>query len=168
MSVLTNSGRVAIAEAIKEQPLHLGWGIGDGSWTVPPAEDVTADALTNEVGRRVIFQKEFCVPDGSGPIIVPTGQFAFSTEPTNNLYLSYKFDFTDAESATIRELGVFSGTELKTGVDVNKQYLDFLADLEKRSDDATKAIGILLLLEHTAPIHRNNATRETFEFVITF
>lgn len=32
MSILTQSGRAAIAASIKEQSLHLAWGSGDSSW----------------------------------------------------------------------------------------------------------------------------------------
>ncbi|MDR0772776.1 MAG: hypothetical protein LBE46_00320 [Wolbachia pipientis] len=32
MSILTQSGRAAIALSIKKQPIHLAWGIGDSSW----------------------------------------------------------------------------------------------------------------------------------------
>ncbi len=32
MSILTQSGRAAIAASIKEQSLHLAWGTGDSSW----------------------------------------------------------------------------------------------------------------------------------------
>ncbi len=160
MSVLTESGRIAIAEAIKEQPLHLAWGEGDGAWTTPTAEDVSATALISEVGRRAIFEKRFCTPDVNGEIIVPTGRFTFSdATPTNNLYLSFKFDFTDASDKVIRELGVFSSTVLDGGLPGGQLYFT--------GSDVTDP-GILLLLEHTAPIHRNAATRETFEFVITF
>nr|WP_265031309.1 hypothetical protein [Wolbachia endosymbiont (group A) of Tiphia femorata] len=32
MSILTQTGRAAIAASIKEQPIHLAWGSGDASW----------------------------------------------------------------------------------------------------------------------------------------
>lgn len=32
MSILTQSGRAAIAASIKEQSLHLAWGTGDAGW----------------------------------------------------------------------------------------------------------------------------------------
>ncbi|MFP3021947.1 MAG: hypothetical protein ACEY3K_03045, partial [Wolbachia sp.] len=32
MSILTQSGRAAIAASIKEQPIHLAWGSGDANW----------------------------------------------------------------------------------------------------------------------------------------
>jgi len=32
VSILTQSGRAAIAASIKEQPLHLAWGSGNSSW----------------------------------------------------------------------------------------------------------------------------------------
>lgn len=32
MSILTQSGRAAIAASIKKQSIHLAWGTGDSSW----------------------------------------------------------------------------------------------------------------------------------------
>ncbi len=32
MSILTQSGRAAIAASIKEQVIHLAWGTGDAGW----------------------------------------------------------------------------------------------------------------------------------------
>src|SRR6266576_1008761 len=32
MSILTQSGRAAIAASIKEQAIHLAWGSGDSTW----------------------------------------------------------------------------------------------------------------------------------------
>lgn len=159
MSVLTDSGRAVIAESVAQRPIHLAWGTGDGEWDTPPSEDVAAVALIHEVGRRKVFQVSHVAPADDGEIVVPTGRFTLSDAPTGHLYLSFRFDFEDAADEVIRELGVFVGSVPADGVPSGKLYLlpDELADP-----------GTLLLIENISPLYRNAASRQTFEFVISF
>ncbi|WP_425386589.1 hypothetical protein [Wolbachia endosymbiont (group A) of Barypeithes pellucidus] len=229
MSILTQSGRAAIAASIKEQPIHLAWGSGDGNWgsshrvekisftddgeiklnyhpvkdvkvvtgqiTYQPSTDYTVDSntgviqhtenssivensavtieytqdtppelitsttLLKEVGRRVVDEILFCVGDEDGELLTPTGRFKPSNVPTDNLYLKFTFDFTDAANQVIRELGVMVGTKVKKELPPGQRYFE-LQDIEDP--------GILLVLEHTVPLIRSAATRETFAFVVTF
>ncbi|MFP3015456.1 MAG: hypothetical protein ACEY3B_04040 [Wolbachia sp.] len=228
MSVLTQSGRAAIAASIKEQPIHLAWGSGDSTWessykvektfttggkislnhhtikdvkvyigqttyqlsidytvdssigviqrtenssiaagsTVTleytqdtPSELITSATLLKEVGRRVVDEILFCTGDENGELITPSGRFRPSNVPTNNLYLKFTFDFTDAANQVIRELGVMVGTKVKEGLPIGQRYFE-PKDVENP--------GILLVLEHTVPLIRTSATRETFSFVVTF
>ncbi|CAN2105604.1 Uncharacterized protein WWILAPA82_04900 [Wolbachia pipientis] len=227
MSILTQSGRAAIAASIKEQPLHLAWGSGDGSsgsshkvektfvkgeikldhqpikdvkvftgqTTYQPSIDYTVDSSTgviirtenssipasdkvtveytestppepinsikllNELGRRTADEVLFCTGDENGELITPSGRFRPSNVPTNNLYLKFTFDFTDAANQVIRELGVMVGTKVKEKAPPGQRYFE-PQDIENP--------GILLVLEHTVPLIRTAATRETFSFVVTF
>lgn len=225
MSILTQSGRAAIAASIKEQPIHLAWGSGDGSsgsshrvenfftlngeiklhyhpvkdvkvfagqttyqsgidYTVAgaikrtensaipvdgavtieytqdtPQELITSTTLLKEVGRRVVDEMLFCVGDENGELVTPSGRFKSSAVPTNNLYLRFTFDFTDAANQVIRELGVMVGTRVKEELPPGQRYFE-----PKDIEDS----GILLVLEHTVPLIRTSATRETFSFVVTF
>jgi len=227
MSILTQSGRAAIAASIKEQPIHLAWGSGNSSWesshkvekviaqgeiqldhypikdvkvfqgqttyqpsidyvvdsntgiikrvensTIPadnavtveytqvtPPELITSTKLLKEVGRRAVDEILFCTGDENGELITPSGRFKPSTVPTNNLYLKFNFDFTDAANQVIRELGVMVGTKVKKELPEGQRYFE-PQDIEKQ--------GILLVLEHTVPLIRTAATRETFSFVVTF
>ncbi|WP_458694428.1 hypothetical protein [Wolbachia endosymbiont (group A) of Epagoge grotiana] len=59
----------------------------------------------------------------------------------------------------IRELGVMVGTKVKEGLPRGQRYFE-PKDVENP--------GILLVLEHTVPLIRTAATRETFAFVVTF
>ncbi|WP_341814803.1 MULTISPECIES: hypothetical protein [unclassified Wolbachia] len=221
MSILTQTGRAAIAASIKEQPIHLAWGSGDSNWesrhkvektftngeitldhhtikdvkvftgqityqpsidyTVAgvikrtengsiangggvtieytqdtPPEPITSATLLKEVGRRVVDEILFCVGDEDGELLTPSGRFKSSAVPTNNLYLKFTFDFTDAANQVIRELGVMVGTRVKAP---GQRYFE-PQDIEDP--------GILLVLEHTVPLIRTAATRETFSFVVTF
>ncbi|SFU79644.1 hypothetical protein [Pseudoduganella namucuonensis] len=160
MAILTSSGRAAVAASIKAMPLHLAWGAGLPSWdATPEPEPVLATALQSEIGRRELTQALFCVPDANGEVIVPTGRFSISNEPTNNLYLRFNFDFADAASSDIREVGVFVGTVVKSGLPPGQKYFT-LAELQQH--------GQLLALERLPKFSRNAAVRQTFEFVITF
>ncbi|WP_265024765.1 MULTISPECIES: hypothetical protein [unclassified Wolbachia] len=227
MSILTQSGRAAIAASIKEQPIHLAWGSGDANWesshqvekvfvedeialdhhtikdvrvftgqtvyqssidyivesssgiikrtknssivensTVTieyiqdtPPESITSQKLLNELGRRTADEVLFCTGDENGELITPSGRFRPSNVPTNNLFLKFTFDFTDAANQVIRELGVMVGTKVKEKAPPGQRYFE-PKDVENP--------GILLVLEHTVPLIRTAATRETFAFVVTF
>ncbi|TVS84864.1 hypothetical protein COM43_004615 [Wolbachia pipientis] len=222
MSILTQTGRAAIAASIKEQPIHLAWGSGNSNWesshraenfftpdtldhhtikdvkvftgqttyqssidyivagaikrtensAIPvddavtieytqdiPPESITSTTLLKEVGRRVVDEVLFCVGDENGELVTPSGRFKPSNVPTNNLYLKFTFDFTDAANQVIRELGVMVGTKVKKELPPGQRYFE-LQDIEDP--------GILLVLEHTVPLIRTAATRETFAFVVTF
>lgn len=224
MSILTQSGRAAIALSIKEQSLHLAWGSGDANWesshqvekvfvegeiklehypikdvrvftgqtvyqlgtdyivdsstgviqgtAIPanstvtieytedtPPEPIMSKKLLNELGRRTVDEVLFCVGDENGELVTPSGRFKSSAVPTNNLYLKFTFDFTDAANQVIRELGVMVGTRVKEELPPGQRYFE-----PKDIEDP----GILLVLEHTVPLIRTAATRETFSFVVTF
>lgn len=227
MSILTQSGRAAIAASIKKQSIHLAWGTGDSSsgsshkvektfvkgeikfdhqpikdvkvvtgqttyqpsidYTVngstgvikltenssipvsdkvtveysesTPPEPINSIKLLNELGRRTADEVLFCAGDENGELITPSGRFRPSNVPTNNLYLKFTFDFTDAANQVIRELGVMVGTKVKEELPIGQRYFE-PQDMEDP--------GILLVLEHTVPLIRTSATRETFSFVVTF
>jgi hypothetical protein len=158
VAVLTKSGRAAIAASIKNQKIHLAWG------QAAPAgqddhEDVSATALVNEVGRRRADEVLFVEGDDDGPLVTPTGRFSAVDYPTNNLFMRFTFDFENAANKTIRELGVFIDTVVNPELPSGQWYFE-LNDIV--------GPGILLVLEHTVPLIRTAATRESFSFVITF
>lgn len=124
-----------------------------------PAEDVTATALLDEVCRRTVDEVYFVVPDQNGEISLATGRYRISTDPTPHLFMRTKFDFGDAAGVTIREQAVFVGTQVVDGLPPGQRLF---------TPDQIAAPGVLLLIEHAAPIVRQASTRETFEFVLTF
>ena len=159
-AVLTTSGRVAIATAIKTRTAHLAWGTGDANWSVtPPAPPANATALVSEVARRKAQQIDFCTPNANGDIAVPEGRFAVSQTPTNNLYYRFFFEFEEAVGSTIREQAIFLDTVAATGVPTGQFYL---------LPNQVQTAGTLLVIQRTAPIVREVTTRQLFEFVVTF
>lgn len=159
MPILTRQGRVVIAESIAARPLHLAWGVGDGAWNAPPSESLDATALMSEVGRRTATEVGFVVPDTAGEIVLPTGTFTRSITPTNHLYCRIAFDFADAPSSVIREVGLFSNTQVVAGLPLGQNY--FLPA-------EVASPGRLLHLENLVPIYRSPSIRPSFEIVITF
>lgn len=159
MPILTKSGRIVIAESIAARSLHLAWGTGDGAWTTPPAENPDATALQAEIGRRLPTEVAFVLPDGTGDIVLPSGTFKRSATPTKNLYVRTGFDFAEASSSVIREIGLFSGSTTDTGLPPGQQYF---------TPGQVTSPGRLLHLENLAPIFRSPAIRESFEIVVSF
>lgn len=159
-AVLTTSGRIAIATAIKARTAHLAWGSGDAAWgNTPPAPPANATALLAEVGRRKATLVDYCAPDANGAISVPEGKFSVSATPTNSLYFKFHFEFEEGVGSTIREQAIFLDTVLAAGVPSGQFYL---APAEVGQP------GTLLVIERRAPIIREITTRQLFEFVVTF
>ncbi|MNE25961.1 hypothetical protein D3C81_1636360 [compost metagenome] len=160
MAILTNSGRAAVAAAVKAQALHMAWGSGDPAWdTTPITEPAEATALINEIGRRRATQVLFCTPNAQGELVVPTGRFTVSVEPTKYLYMRFSFDFVDAPASTIREVAVFVGTVPKGTVPPGQDYI-VPSEVENP--------GQMLALEYIAKMERSADVRQQFEFVIQF
>ena len=111
------------------------------------------------IGYRKTAQLDFATTDPAGSIVLPTGRYNISATQTNHLYLRFALDFTDASTATIRQTGLFLGTTPNAGLPVGQMFF-----LPTEIADP----GTLYLLEHVTAINRTPATRETFEFVLTF
>ncbi|MBM3273277.1 hypothetical protein FJY94_08600 [Candidatus Kaiserbacteria bacterium] len=127
-----------------------------------PPESIGQTALLREVGRRVVDEVHFVAADAQGEIVVPTGRYRLSVEPTQHLFIRVRFDFEDAATSIVREQGLFVGTqtdpELQSSVPGQKFFMP-----AQITDP-----GILLVLQNSVPIVRQPSTRETFEFVVTF
>jgi len=161
MSILTTAGRAAIAAAVKAQPLHLAWGPGDGAWVTPPPENPSATSLTNEIGRRLVTSCDFVTPDPvAGTIeVAGAGLFSISATPTNRLLITTQFDYADASTSVVRQIGLFMGTQVVAGLPAGQRY--FLPA-------EVQSPGSLVQLENRAPIYRTSGTRERFEMLIVF
>ena len=71
MAILTTSGRVALATAIKASTLHLAWGRGLADWdTNTPREPRSALSLTDEIARRKVNAVHYCKPQDDGDIVM--------------------------------------------------------------------------------------------------
>lgn len=159
--LFNRSYNIAIAEAIKNQDLYLGWGgKADGLiWeNEPPNIDASLTVLPNEICRRKIIKKSFLVEDPNGTISAGNKKWSKSDTPTKNLLLDVTSSPTDVPTATIYSIGVYVGTKIKT----TSSRVDFLLpeDLENP--------GTLLVSQYVVPIIRNSATSESRQIVICF
>lgn len=160
MAILTNSGRVVMAESVKARPIHLAWGSGNASWDTTPVPETTGEtALVNEIGRRLATSVRYCEPDEMGEIVVPTGRFREVLTPTRHLFMKFNFDFADAPTASIREVAVFVGTATNSALPPGQMYFE--------PGDVTDD-GTLLVIERTPKFDRSPSVRQSFEFVVTF
>lgn len=160
MATLTNSGRIAMAKAIKNLPIFMCWGEGATEWAeTVPDEEITATALSNVVGYRKSTAVQFCLPAPDGSITIPSGTFNTSETPTNHLYIKFDFDFADATGKVIREIGVMVNTTANEGLPAGQGYF---------APTEIASAGDLLLVENRKPIYREVGVKETFEFVVTF
>lgn len=175
MAILTKSGRAAIAAAIAARPIHLAWGVGNPEWdettgtedTSDEPESTEATGLIVEIGRRALTAWAFVVPDEEGtisvanvdnPSIIDKFSPSLNNAPTNHLFLEFKFDFGDAATSTIRELGIFMDTVVDSDLPPGQKYF---------TPDQIISPGILLAIEHVPFFNRQPSVRQTFQHVIT-
>lgn len=162
MATLVTTGRAGLAASVAARNIFLGIGSGLTSWDangVDP-ENIASTALQNPIGYRKAAQVDYVSSAAQGAISLPSGRYDVSASQTNLLYCKFTLDFVDASTATIRETGIFLDVITGSGLPSGQMFFD--AGTEVTSP------GTLYLLEHVASIIRTPATRETFEFVLTF
>lgn len=163
MPTLTINGRASLAQSVKDKQasLMLAWGRGLASWDVDglPGISDTATALVTEVGRRRCVTAEFVVPDDAGEIQTRDGNYSLSVTPTPNLYLRFNFDYADAATDTIREIGLFMDATVVPDTPTGDVYLPV-------ASIATP--GLLMVYESFAKIIRSDTVRHSFRFVLPF
>ena len=161
MAVLQNRGRVAIARAVAALPIYLAWGRGSPTWDDElEAEPTTAEALVDEIGRRIATSVQFAEPNPDGEIELPDGsRYSVSATETKWLYVTWVFNYADAAGETVRELGVFLGGTLVPGLPAGQRY--FTADQVVEPGD-------LYNLERFDKFTRAASTRQVQAFVLPF
>jgi hypothetical protein len=162
MSLLTLTGRIAIATAVRDKAdsIYLAWGSGDSAWDTTPVDvDDTLTELEDEVGRRLLTYSAFVVEDDEGEIVTPSGSYTISANPTTNLFMRFAFDTTDSPSAIIREVGLFTDGTVNDGLPPGQKYFS-----PAEVDDP----GIMAAVERFTHFTRSPDVRQTFEFVWPF
>lgn len=171
LATLTKQGRAAIAKAILDRPLHLAWGEGLEEWDAEGAvlpSLVDSTLLYHEVGRRSVTTKGFVEPDDQGGIVIPVGtnpdgsveeaRYSQVEGPTPYIYVRVNFDFADASSSVIREMGIFMDAVTDPGLPAGQLYFTL---------DQVVEPGMLLAAQIITPsINRSPAVRQTIEFVL--
>ena len=159
--VLVESGHTKLSEEMFSNDFRLAWGTlpsGSGWADAPLPEDLNSTELILEVGRIVAQVKEYVIPDNAGVIDVDGVKWSISATPTKFIYTKFVFEQEMNSSDSIYQLGVFTNTVPSVGFEA-ETYLQpsNIAD-----------VGKLILLENQPVVFRNSATREIFEYVITF
>lgn len=172
IATMTNGGRAAIAASIKKQPLALAWGSGDPAWDATATEDLPPlrerTGLFHEVGRRTCEIVGFALPDEAGDIVVPvsllpdgtveTARYRRVTEKSPYLYFKVNYDFADAATEVIRELGIFmDGTTLDT-LPPGQRYF--------KPEQVVEPGDLVAIQIVRPPIARSPSTRQVIEFVL--
>lgn len=172
IATLTKSGRASIARKIAADPVYIAWGEGEAAWDdladaeLPSLVDRTA--LYNPVGLRRASIVGFCEPSDTGDIVVPIGttptggveeaRYQQKTEPAPYLYIRAMFDFADASSATIREVGIMLDCEPQSDLPPGQMYF---------APEQMAEAGDLLAIQILRPkILRSPAVRQIIEFVL--
>lgn len=172
LATFTNVGRSTVAQDICERELAIGWGTGIEAWDTMADSDlpnlIDRQSLYNEIGRRKVTTKGYCLPDANGSIIVPIGmlpngdvdvaKYAPASEPTPYLYFRANYEFGDAPTAIIREIGLFQDTVYASGLPAGQQYF---------SKAQIAGQGKLMAMQIVRPpMHRSPSIRQMIEFVL--
>lgn len=161
MALLTNTGKLVLAEVFKNKQYWCAWGTGDPSWDgsgvsgAAHAPTVNDTALVNEIGRRIISNAEYCTPDANGDIVVPSGTYSASQSRTRYVHLRFNFSLLDSPEATIREVGVFANAVIANGA---PSYI---------TPSYVTSPGDLVAVERFDAVVLQDTPRRVFDFVIT-
>lgn len=163
MAVFTLSGRNVLAQAILDMDLMLAVGAGDAGWDdavgAGDAELAQLTSLTDLIGVTRIRDKSFVTPDASGTIPMTDGSlYSLSDVPTRYVYLRFQLDLADASGVTLRESGVYVGTELSSSVPSGQMYIP-AADVAE--------IGTMMQVSRFAPIVRDGSLSQIFSTILT-
>ncbi|MBN9047463.1 MAG: hypothetical protein J0H18_17625 [Rhizobiales bacterium] len=171
MAVATQGARIQQAIALMNLTLFLAVGTGDPAWDSQPApstpEDQTAqDAawsqltdLTAKIGVTRVRDKSYVTPDDAGTILVGDGsRYSLSTDPTGYVYLCFQLDLSDASDTTLREAGIFVGTQLAASVPEGQMYI---------ADADVADFGRLIEIDRFSPIVRDGSLSQSFSFILT-
>ena len=115
--------------------------------------------LMNEFGRRSPLLVGYAYPDVNGAIIANNSSWTYTSSPTGNLYLQFKFDPTDAVGNIICQTGIFLGTVAAAGVTPGTQYL---------TPAQVGSPGQLYMIDNVEPYSRFAGKREIYEYVISY
>ena len=140
-AILPYAGRAKLAEYILSCPIHLAIGDGGVNWgETPPEPEYTATGLTHELGRKAVTRAFFVSADENGEILMPGGLcYTQSETATRQLFFEFLFNFGEGVMESIREVGVFIGTETRSGLPVSQTYF---------TPDQITDSGTLLQLKH--------------------
>jgi len=140
----TGAARTAFLIMDDVSEWYIAWGIGDGAWTSAPEPDQTATTLVGHLGHFKATA-QFVVPDVAGVLISANGdKWTVSGSPTRFIFVSSDYDYTDEDTAVIREIAIYTDATPAGGHE-SDNYLP-VANLS--------VLGQLWTIENIAPLTR--------------
>ncbi|KAB2689652.1 hypothetical protein [Brucella tritici] len=171
MAVFTIGGRKALAQVLLDMNLFLAVGVGNPDWdneaspstpeevALQDAQWATLTDLENKVGITRIRDKFFVKPDVSGEIPMSDGSlYAPSDDPTPYVYLRYQLDLGDASGITLRECGLYLGTQIDASVPVGQMFVP--------SEGVTN-YGSLVQIDRFPAVVRDGSISQIFSTILT-
>lgn len=161
MLFLMNSGRIALAQAVAARPITVAIGRGLPAWdALPEPPPATETALVDEVGRRLVTDIQFVIPDPDGGIEMPSGnRYTIVAQPSPYLFISATFGYSDAVGEPIREVGVFLDAQMVAGLPSGQRYF---------SADQVANGGLAYGIERRALSTRTGSVSTLEQFVLPF
>lgn len=161
MAVYTLLGRELAAELFMGETFVLAVGEGDPVWDGAPIEPLPNQlSLVAAIGVTRLRDKQYVTPDEAGTITMGDGsKWSVSAQRTRYVYLEFKLDLADAQPATLRENGVYHGTEIDAAVPGGQLYIPL--------EDVT-ALGDLIHIDRYNSIVRDGSLEQAFSFILTF
>lgn len=163
--VFTIGSRTIVAHLLMQQPLFLAVGSGDPAWDdIPPPATPEEEALEmaalsketslkNCVGFTRIRSKSFVTPDEAGTIVMLDGsKWSKTNDPVPAFMLEYLLDLEDATGVSLRENGIYVGTQFAASVPAGQMYVP-LADVT--------SLGTLIQLTRFPPIVRDGSLSQS-------
>jgi len=158
--IVENAAETLCAEVLMNAADIYGditiWSISDA----PPLIDMDIDELYQEFGRRRFTAQTYAYEDPiNGTIDANETKWSLTETPTRHLYLQFKFDSSEAPAEILYQLGIFMNSTLIGELPADQRYF-----VPAEITDP----GTIFMAENIKPVARNNATREMFEYIITF
>ncbi len=159
-AVLVNDGRILLAQALIDRPAYFGIGAGSADWgtSEPPTAGLEQINMVTPIGYKLAHVVQFVRPDEAGDIVLTSGRYALSEQPTNHLNYRLRLEYGEVMQ-DVREIHVYVDTQLVSGLPVGQRYF--------APEDVAKT-GRLLLAERRKPLFFDGTVGAEINLVVTF
>lgn len=126
----------------------------------PASPNRTQTGMVSILALKEIVSKQFVVADPEGAIVVQGGgRYSISEDPTTLLFISCTLLEPELPTAVLKQIGVFIEPVFQTEPEPGQVLFPA---------DSFSSFGKLLTLRNYPAVVRNEAARETFQYVIPF
>lgn len=158
LSVFVAGSRVVVARYFMQAPLFIAVGSGDPEWdslpTPTPEEELPLlealsqeSTLTNCIGVTRVRARSYMKADPNGDIVLSDGSvWSVSVTETNTIRLEASLDIGDATGDSVREAGVYLGTQISETVPPGQMFIPLTE---------VTSLGTLIQLHRFPPIVRD-------------